>query len=158
MAEISAQAAEVEQMKESIHSEKRERMRIRGILKQQRVSETLVTPGYQTHAHLLQIVTKLPTDFEPYGQVKRASPDCSSGCRWYHVLAGRLGQDWGVCANPRSPRSGLLTFEHQGCLEFEEDPRSGYLETPKGRNARRLFEEREEELRRWRQAHRLIRK
>jgi hypothetical protein len=141
-------------MKESIQSEKQERMRIRRILKQQSVSETLVTPGYQTHEHLCQIATKLPTDFEPYGQVKRATiSDCSSGCRW---LAGRLGQDWGVCANPRSPRSGLLTFEHQGCLEFEEDPRWKYLETPKGRNARRLFEEREEEMRRWRQSHPLI--
>src|SRR5450755_1466780 len=118
-------------------------MRIRRILKQQSASETLVTPGYQTHEHLWQIVTQLPTDFEPYGQVKRATPDCSSGCRWYHVLAGRLGQGWGVCANPRSPRSGLLTFEHQGCLEFEEDPRWNYLETRKGRSARRLFEERE---------------
>jgi hypothetical protein len=104
-------------MKELIQSEKHGRMRIRRILKQQSVNETLVTPGYQTHEHLLQIVTKLLTDFEPYGQVKRESiSDCSSGCRWYHVLAGRLGQDWGVCANPRSPRSGLLTFEHQGCL------------------------------------------
>jgi hypothetical protein len=80
-------------MKESIQSEKQERMRIRRILKQQSVSETLVTPGYQTHEHLCQIATKLPTDFEPYGQVKRATiSDCSSGCRW---LAGRLGQDWG---------------------------------------------------------------
>ena len=26
--------------------------------------------------------------------------------------------DWGVCANPKSPRAGLLTFEHQGCPEF----------------------------------------
>jgi hypothetical protein len=24
--------------------------------------------------------------------------------------------------NPRSPRCGLLTFEHQGCQFFEEDP------------------------------------
>jgi hypothetical protein len=146
-------------MKESIQSEKQERTRIRRILKQQSVSEILVTPGYQTHEHLLQIVTKLPTDFEPYGQVKRETIcDCSSGCRWYHVLAGRQGQDWGVCANLRSPRSGLLTFEHLGCLEFEEDPRSDYLETHKGRNARRLFEEREEELRKWRQSHSLIAK
>ena len=28
--------------------------------------------------------------------------------------------DWGVCANVKSPRKGLLTFEHQGCKEFEE--------------------------------------
>jgi len=26
--------------------------------------------------------------------------------------------DWGVCANPKSPRAGLLTFEHQGCPAF----------------------------------------
>jgi hypothetical protein len=84
---------------------------------------------------------------------RETSCDCSGGCRWYHILAGRRGQDWGVCANPRSPRAGLLTFEHQGCREFEEDPRSDFLETPKGRNARRLFEEREDELRRWRQSH-----
>ena len=33
-------------------------------------------------------------------------------------LKGSLGYDWGVCANPKSPRTGLLTFE-QGCKEFE---------------------------------------
>jgi len=32
--------------------------------------------------------------------------------------------DWGVCSNPRSPRCGLLTFEHQGCWEFEGAPES----------------------------------
>jgi hypothetical protein len=121
-------------MKQSIQSERQELTRIRRILKQQSVSEIRVTPGYQTHEHLWQIVRKLPTDFEPYGQMKRQTIfDCSCGCRWYHVLAGRRGQDWGVCANERSPRAGLLTFEHQGCLEFEEDPRSAYLETPMGR-------------------------
>jgi hypothetical protein len=28
--------------------------------------------------------------------------------------------DWGVCTNPRGPRKGLLTWEHQagyGCFE-----------------------------------------
>jgi hypothetical protein len=29
--------------------------------------------------------------------------------------------DWGVCGNPQSARSGLLTFEHQGCPEFEQE-------------------------------------
>jgi hypothetical protein len=116
-----------------------------------------VTPGYQTHDQLWQIVRKLPTDFAPYGQIKRdTSCDCSGGCRWYHVLAGRRGQDWGVCANQQSPRAGLLTFEHQGCQEFEEDPRSDFLETPKGRNARRVFEGREDELRRWRQSIQMV--
>jgi hypothetical protein len=34
-------------------------------------------------------------------------------------LEGKLRYDWGVCRNPASPRVGLLTFEHQGCREFE---------------------------------------
>ena len=141
-------------MKEKIQSEKRERMRIRRVLKRQSVSEICVSPGYQTHEQLWQIVRKLPTDFGPYGQVKRETIcDCSSGCRWFHVLAGSRSRDWGVCANQQSPRAGLLTFEHQGCLQFEEDPRWDFLETPKGRDARLLFEEREEELRKWRQSH-----
>ncbi len=117
-------------MKERSESEKNERMRIRRLLKRQSANEIRVSPGYQTHEQLWKIVRKLPTDFEPYGQVKRETfCDCSGGCRWFHVLAGRRGQDWGVCANAKSPRAGLLTFEHQGCLEFEEDPRLGYLET-----------------------------
>ena len=36
-------------------------------------------------------------------------------------LEGDLRFDWDVCANPKSPRVGLLTFEHQGCMEFEEE-------------------------------------
>lgn len=45
--------------------------------------------------------------------------DCSSGCWWYLPLEGELGMDWGVCANPRSHRCGLLTHEHQGCAMYE---------------------------------------
>jgi hypothetical protein len=30
-----------------------------------------------------------------------------------------LAFDWGVCTNPRSPRAGLLTWEHMGCPEYE---------------------------------------
>jgi hypothetical protein len=48
-------------------------------------------------------------------------PDCSCGCAWYHCLEGRAAADWGVCFNPKSPRCGLLTFEHMGCREFEDD-------------------------------------
>jgi hypothetical protein len=144
----------MERMKENIRTEDQEVTRIRRLLKRQSVDEMRVLPGYQTHEQLWQVATKLPTDFEPYGQINRETAcDCSGGCRWFHVLAGRRGQDWGVCANPKSPRSGPLTFEHQGCPEFVEDPRSAYLESAKGRNARRLFEEREEELRRWRKSH-----
>ena len=49
-------------------------------------------------------------------------PDCSSGCRHFIPLEGEVGKDWGVCSEPRSPRAGLLTFEHMGCSFFETDP------------------------------------
>jgi hypothetical protein len=47
--------------------------------------------------------------------------DCSGGCKWYHTLSGPASLDWGVCGNPASHRAGLLTFEHQGCPEFERE-------------------------------------
>ena len=72
---------------------------------------------------LRSIVKALPSDFEPWGERSRDedwSPDCSCGCRWFVPLEGMLRYDWGVCYNPASPRRGLLTFEHQGCQEFED--------------------------------------
>jgi hypothetical protein len=48
-------------------------------------------------------------------------PDCSSGCRWFVPLEGQGGFDWGVCSCSKSPRAGLLTFEHMGCKEYEFD-------------------------------------
>jgi len=78
-----------------------------------------------THQHMLGLMVRLPTDFEPYGQRDRESDwgaDCSCGCKWFAAIEGRLGYDWGVCANPSSPRVGLLTFEHQGCKEYEDNP------------------------------------
>lgn len=78
-----------------------------------------------THEHLLRIVKRLPSDFQPYGErdrdIAEPSEDCSCGCRHFLVLDGELGYDWGVCANPASPRCGLLTFEHQGCPQFEPE-------------------------------------
>lgn len=74
------------------------------------------------HELLLGMVRRLPSDFEPYGRRSRDEdwgPDCSCGCRWFIPLEGDLRFDWGVCCNPKSPRCGLLTFEHQGCREFE---------------------------------------
>ena len=141
-------------MKERSESEKKERMRIRRLTKLQSARELRVEPGFQTHEHLLQIVKALPTDVEPWGKTEvGAFGDCSCGCRWYHTLAGRLGSDWGICANAASPRSGLLTFEHQGCPQFERDLRWDYLDTAAGQRARRKFEDGEEELRQWRKAH-----
>ncbi len=80
-----------------------------------------------THDELLKLVKHLDSDFEPYGKRSREAdygPDCSCGCRYFVPLEGNLGLDWGVCVNPKSPRCGLLTFEHQGCKEFEDDGKS----------------------------------
>jgi len=86
----------------------------------------------ERHNLLWTLCRKLPTDFEPFGERDREtaepSADCSCGCRHFLPLAGELGFDWGVCANPASPRSGLLTFEHQGCPQFEAE--DDLAETP----------------------------
>jgi len=74
------------------------------------------------HEKLWQIVRRLKTDYEPFGKAEREGPDCSAGCRHFVKLAGEVGNDWCVCANPDSPRSGLLTFEHQGWAAFEAIP------------------------------------
>ena len=78
------------------------------------------------HAHLHGLVVHLESDFEPYGKRSRdgegCTADCSCGCRHFAVLKGPLASDWGVCMNARSPRAGLLTFEHQGCPAFEPGP------------------------------------
>jgi hypothetical protein len=84
-----------------------------------------------SHEELWAVCRRLETDYEPYGVLpdEQRGPDCSCGCHWFHELEGRRGMDWGVCGNPRSPRAGLLTFEHQGgwasglvqCFEQEVD-------------------------------------
>jgi hypothetical protein len=79
-----------------------------------------------SHEQLWQIAIKLPTDVEPWGlREPGAIGDCSCGCRWFQPLVA-YPFDWGVCTNPASPRVALLTFEHQGCPQFEveEDPGS----------------------------------
>jgi hypothetical protein len=93
----------------------------------QRHEAVVVDPRFvqRTHEELWAVCKKLPSDFEPYGERSReiGGPDCSCGCTLYHVLIGAAGWDWGVCVNPRSPRQGLLTFEHQGCLHYQDtDP------------------------------------
>ena len=82
-----------------------------------------------THEQLWQVCQQKPGDYEPYGKRKRLTPtrsavilgDCSGGCKWFHTLSGPASLDWGVCGNPQSHRAGLLTFEHQGCPEFEQE-------------------------------------
>jgi hypothetical protein len=76
--------------------------------------------GGDAHDLLHRVCRRLPSDFKPYGdRFRGGEPDCSCGCRFYVRLPGDLEADWGVCANPRSPRAGLVTFEHQGCAAFE---------------------------------------
>lgn len=74
----------------------------------------------EDHWHLHAICIRLPTDYEPYGFRVRTGFDCSCGCKWFLKLQA-LPMDWGACANPQSPRCGLLTFEHQGCAFFTPD-------------------------------------
>jgi hypothetical protein len=78
--------------------------------------------GERLHDRLHTVCRHLPTDFEPYGKRERNAADCSCGCRYFLELPDPLRYDWGVCIHPRSPRSGLLTFEHQGCEFFEAEP------------------------------------
>jgi hypothetical protein len=79
-----------------------------------------------THEQLWHVCQPKADDYEPYGKSKRLKAttilsDCSGGCKWYHMLIGPASLDWGVCGNLRSHRAGLLTFEHQGCPEFEPE-------------------------------------
>src|ERR1700677_460976 len=67
-----------------------------------------------SHGQLWQIAIKLPTDYEPYGQMKRESiVDCSCGYLWFHPLV-TFPHDWGGCTNPASPRVGLLRQARRG--------------------------------------------
>lgn len=85
------------------------------------------------HKHLRDIVRKLPADYDVWPEGKnvrwaddhQAYPDCSCNCKFAAWLAHELGSDWCVCTNPKSHRCGLLTFEHQGCQQFEHDDREG---------------------------------
>jgi hypothetical protein len=89
-----------------------------------------------TDGQLWQACRKLPSDFEPYGQRKwqrqrEGQPDCAT-CRWFLELF-RTWPDWGACANPQSPRAGLLTFWEQGCEQFEQEKGSRDEETRRAR-------------------------
>jgi len=55
------------------------------------------------------------------GRERNGEPYCSVGCKYFLNLPGYLGMDWGAHINPTSLRAGLLTFEHQGCEQFESD-------------------------------------
>jgi hypothetical protein len=71
------------------------------------------------HEYLHTVNRHLSLDFETYSERERDGADCSCGCKHFLKLTGKLGADRGACAKPVSPRAGLLTFEHQGCEQFE---------------------------------------
>jgi len=71
------------------------------------------------HKKLFAICRDAQDYWESGGPGSHGKMDCSCGCKWYLELAGIVGQDWGVCFCPKSPRAGLLTFEHMGCDEFK---------------------------------------
>ena len=85
---------------------------------------------------LKNVLKILPSDYADYGgQIKRWEhenkdyPDCSCGCKYFVPLNGALGYDWGVCSNPKSPRAGLLTWEHQAgidCFVYDEEKDYGF--------------------------------
>ncbi|WP_372339754.1 DUF3027 domain-containing protein [Nocardiopsis sp. CC223A] len=41
------------------------------------------------------------------------------GCRYWFPLAGKLGLDYGACANSESEFDSHVKFEHDGCDFFE---------------------------------------
>ena len=138
--------------------EEKRKKRIRRLLRLRSRRELRLNPGFQTHEALWAVAKELPSDFEPYGQRDRSgrSPqhpdqtvlrwDCSCNCRWFHTLAGTRGDDWGVCANPESPRAGLLTFEHMGCPQYEWDTRDDFLETRSGKKMIERHEKAKQEI------------
>src|SRR5262249_21175432 len=108
----------------AFHSDDRGR-RLEEIQAAQPESDSPIPASLSLHNQLHLVCIHRPTDFAPYGIRLRHSVDCSCGCRYYVPLEGKEGADWGVCANPRSTRAGLLTFEHQGCEFFEGEASPG---------------------------------
>lgn len=72
------------------------------------------------YSHLHASKYELPQDYETYGaSPKVAGKDCANGCAFFIPLVEPITKDWGVCVNPYSHRSGLLTFARQGCLHHQ---------------------------------------
>lgn len=112
--------------------------------------------GNKRHQALWKACKLLPQDYTPYGKEERWAdpnktyPDCSCGCRYYESLLdptlsppyedhelslawpGGADYDWGVCTNPKSHRCGLLTWEHQGCFQFQAQVKIAKPAVPSG--------------------------
>ena len=90
-------------MKQRSETEKQSRKRIRRLISIQSRRELRLNPGFQSHEALFEVVKKLPTDFEPYGERERLSEDCSCGCRWFTSWLA-TGDRTGECAPIRKVR------------------------------------------------------
>jgi hypothetical protein len=92
----------------------------------------MAAPGH--HEILWHACQKLPAGYRSYGETERDSPDCSCGCIHYYLLESGdgqpLGLDWGACANPKSHRCGLLTFEIRVAQPLKVSPISVTAKTP----------------------------
>ena len=89
-------------------------------LEQYRLIMTQMEQNFASwHDRLTNVCRHLPSDFAPFGEIDVEGADCSTGCLHFLKLPGQVENDWGVCSNSKSRRAGLLTFEHQGCLQFE---------------------------------------
>ena len=102
------------------------------------MGNNLLFGGSDDHRHqaLRNACKILPSDYAGYGgdavrwdRDIRVDADCSGGCAWWAALhspeRGERDEDWGVCCNPKSPRMGLLTWEHQAgrdCFQTGEEP------------------------------------
>jgi hypothetical protein len=76
----------------------------------------------ESDGNIKKIVKRSLWDFKPHGSIDKTESnykgDCSCGCNFFLKLRGKVGKNWGVCMNSKSHRCGLLTYKHQGCLEF----------------------------------------
>ena len=44
-------------------------------------------------------------------------------CRNYRPLAGKLGEDYGICTNEASPSWYVVVFEHHSCPQWNQATR-----------------------------------
>jgi hypothetical protein len=80
-------------------------------------------PDYPMTTH--EQCWKVARETEEYCSGIHYTYDCSCQCYFFHPLLGDLQTDWGVCTNPKSPRAGLLTFEHMGCAFYASPYHAG---------------------------------
>jgi hypothetical protein len=134
-----------------------ERARVRRLIERQHADELTLTPGFQSDDSLKAVLKLLPHGLSAIRKARtqwpfrllRKLPLVPRACRSARA-------DGVVCANGKSPRAGLLTFEHQWRPQYEWDNRSDYLDTRQGKKEQQRFQTWEDYLDSWRNAHTLV--